>query len=209
MARNAAQWAAILQKVGCSADIVTKWGSVFADEIYDGSFTQGDLDIKDWLPEILHESMMLAVTEENLNYSAQNLCKTWPSRFPTLSMAIPYAHAPEKLANFVYGGRMGNSRSDDGWTYRGRSPIQITGLANYQHMGTVMGQDLVNNPDLLSQPHYGLEACIHWWEETIPDSMLGETTSIRQRVNGGVIGLADVQALTLKVATALAAVPNA
>ncbi|MDN8617016.1 glycoside hydrolase family 19 protein [Variovorax ginsengisoli] len=107
----------------------------------------------------------------------------------------------------VYGGRMGNSRSDDGWTYRGRSPIGITGLANYQRVGDLMGQDLVGIPDLLCQPRFALDACIAWWEDKIPDSMLGETTNIRQRVNGGVIGLGDVQRLKRLVQGAMSRDP--
>jgi putative chitinase len=72
-------------------------------------------------------------------------------------------------------------------------------------VGDLVGQNLEGIPDLLSQPRFALEACIAWWEDRIPDSMLGETTSIRKRVNGGTIGLAEVQALTNKARAALEA----
>jgi len=73
--------------------------------------------------------------EENLNYSAKRLTQVWPSRFPTLAAAAPYASNPRKLANKVYGGRLGNTAVDDGWLYRGRGLAQITGKANYVKFG--------------------------------------------------------------------------
>jgi putative chitinase len=159
------------------------------------------------LPEILHESAMLERMVENLNYTtAARLCAVWPTRFPTSQVAQPYVSQPEAQANLVYGGRMGNV---DGWLYRGRSPIGITGLANYLAVGKLVGQDLDVNPDLLAQPHFALEACIAWWEDRAPDSMLGETTAIRNRVNGGSIGLAEVKTLTNTVRAALARFPGA
>ncbi|KSV89787.1 hypothetical protein [Sinorhizobium sp. GL28] len=75
--------------------------------------------------------------EENLNYSANRLTKVWPARFPTLASAEPYAGKPRKLANRVYGGRLGNVEADDGWRYRGRGLAQITGKANYAKFGIV------------------------------------------------------------------------
>ncbi|MBT2299291.1 glycoside hydrolase family 19 protein [Variovorax paradoxus] len=201
--RISEQWRAVLAACGVAPATAAKWGPVFADELRETTFSKGDADIVDWLPEILHESAMLDRMEENLNYSAQRLVQVWPTRFPTVIHAYPYANNPKALANKVYGGRLGNTRTDDGWTYRGRSPIQITGLANYQRVGDLMGQDLVGIPDLLTQPRFALDACVAWWEDKIPDAMLGETTTIRRRVNGGVIGLADVQRLTAAVRGAL------
>lgn len=196
MARDLATWSRILLTCGCAPAVVTKWALPFADEIRDNTFSKGDTDIADWLPTILHESAMLTSMEENLNYSATRLMQVWPSRFPSAAAATPFAYNPRLLANKVYGGRMGNTKPDDGWNYRGRSPIGITGAANYEKVGDLMGQDLLGIPDLLTQPRFALEACIAWWEDKIPDSMLGETTMIRNRVNGGTIGLADVQRLT-------------
>ncbi|MDE3796998.1 hypothetical protein I7G59_06570 [Sinorhizobium meliloti] len=82
---------------------------------------------------------------ENLNYSAQRLTEVWPSRFPTIASAKPYANNPRKLANKVYGGRMGNAAPDDGWLYRGRGLPQITGKENYAKFG------LASAPDKASQ----------------------------------------------------------
>ncbi len=72
---------------------------------------------------------------ENLNYSAERLTEVWPSRFPTIASAKPFARNPRKLANKVYGGRMGNTGPDDGWLYRGRGLPQITGKENYEKFG--------------------------------------------------------------------------
>ena len=201
--RTAEQWTKILTVCGVKQATAEKWGPVFADEIKDGTFSKGDADLADFLPEILHESFMLQKLEEDLDYSAPRLVAVWPSRFPTVVDAYPYAHNPCALAEKVYGGRLGNTRTGDGFAYRGRSPLQITGLANYKFVGALMGQDLVGIPDLLSQPRFALDACIAWWENKIPDSMLGETTRIRQRVNGGTIGLSEVQRLTKLVKGAL------
>src|SRR5229473_4668297 len=82
---------------------------------------------------------------ENLNYSAPRMMQVWPSRFPTLESAIPYAHNPRLLANKVYNGRMGNAaNSNDGWNYRGRGATQTTGHDGYGHLGRTLGADLLN-----------------------------------------------------------------
>lgn len=203
MKRTPAAWAAILRACNVKPAMAELWGEIFADEIGDRTFSQGEADLADFLPTILVESMHLERMEENLSYTAERIAQVWPSRFPTVNDARPYARSPEALANKVYGGRIGNVAPGDGWRYRGRSPIQITGRANYERVGDLMGQNLVGIPDLLSQPRYALEACIAWWEDKIPDTLLGETTAIRKRVNGGTLGLAEVQALTKTVRKAL------
>lgn len=202
--RTAADWAALLRACGVSAAAVERWDEPFEDVVQGNVFSQGERDLADWLPEILHESGMLTRLEENLYYSAERIAEVWPGRFPTVASARPYARDPVALANKVYGGRMGNLAPGDGWKYRGRGVIQITGRDNYERVGELMGQDLVGVPDLLAQPRYCLEACVAWWEDAIPDSMLGETSGIRRRVNGGTTGLAEVRTLTLRVRSALA-----
>lgn len=204
MKRTKDEWPRILRACNVKPATAELWGEIFADEIDDRTFSKGDADLADFLPTILVESMHLERMEENLNYSAERIAEVWPSRFATVNDARPYARNPEALANKVYGGRIGNVLPGDGWTFRGRSPIQITGRANYERVGDLMGQNLVGIPDLLSQPRFALEACIAWWEDKIPDAMLGETTSIRKRVNGGTLGLAEVKALTVLVRRALA-----
>ena len=98
------------------------------------------------LAEAHHETGCIwPPVSENLNYSAKRLTEVWPSRFPTLAAAAPYANNPRKLANKVYGGRLGNTGDEDGWLYRGRGLAQITGKANYAKFG------LVGTPDKASE----------------------------------------------------------
>lgn len=188
---TADEWREVLIKCGVKIITATTWAEVFADVVKVGSFSKNAEEIDDFLGQILHESAGLERLSENLDYSARRLCEVWPGRFPTIEAARPYARNPEALANRVYGGRMGNNQPGDGWIFRGRGPIQLTGRDNYAFVGDLMGQDLVSLPELMEQPRYALEATIHWWEDRIPDSMLGDPERVTKRVNGGLIGLAD------------------
>lgn len=203
--RTAQDWNSILIACQVSPLVAAKWSLVFADVVDPDSFSSGDDDLQDFLGQVLHESAGLTRLEESLNYSAARLCVVWPGRFPTLLDAQPYANNPEALANKVYGGRMGNTEPGDGWRYRGRGPLQLTGHDNYAFVGDLIGQDLVDIPELMGQPRYALEACIAWWENRIPDEMLGDPQKITKRVNGGLVGLSDRVALTDMATTALTA----
>lgn len=198
------EWRSVLMKCGVKIITATTWGDVFADVVTDKTFSRGLDDVDDFLGQVLHESAGLTQFSENLNYSAERLCAVWPGRFPTLAAAQPFARNPQALANKVYGGRMGNTEPGDGWRYRGRGPIQLTGKDNYAFVGNLIGQDLTGLPELMEQPRYALEATIAWWEAKIPDSMLGDVEKISLRVNGGLIGLADRVALTNDARSALA-----
>lgn len=95
----------------------------------------------------------LQPASENLNYtSAARIRAVWPSRFPTVASAQPYVRQPQKLANKVYGGRLGNTGPNDGWIYRGRGLCQITGKENYAKFSNLLGIDLVNHPDRALEP---------------------------------------------------------
>lgn len=191
MVRDASQWLNILLHCQVRLSVAVVWADVFARQVGEGAFSLGDAELDEFLGNILHESDGLTEFTEDLHYRAERLCQVWPKRFPTLADARPYANNPEALANRVYGGRLGNTAPGDGWRYRGRTPIQLTGKDNYRHVGALMGLDLVANPDLLSQPDYALRAAILWWEDRIPDSLIGDPEKVTQRVNGGLIGLAD------------------
>ena len=133
---------------------------------------------------------------ENLNYSAQRLVQVWPSRFPSLPVAIPYAGNPEKLANFIYANRLGNGPPDsgDGWKYRGRGLIQLTGRGNYQQAATGIGRPLVDQPDLLLQPDVAARSAAFFWKShglnELADDRSGDDDNadfqmITIRINGG------------------------
>jgi putative chitinase len=149
-----------------------------------------------FIAQVGHESGQLTRLVENLNYSAEGLMKTWPSRFDFVR-ATATARNPEQIANIVYADRMGNTASGDGWKYRGRGLIQVTGRANYAACGEALGLDLINHPELLEQPQYAAMSAAWLWSanglNTLADA--GDLTKITQRINGGTNGLADRQAL--------------
>lgn len=203
--RTEKDWVRILVACGVKPLVALRWAGAFAEAVRDATFNRGDEEIDDFLGQILHESAMLAHLDENLNYRAERLCAVWPRRFPTLAEAQPYAGNPQKLAERVYGGRMGNDAPGDGWLYRGRTPLQITGKDAYRWLGELLGLDLVAHPELLEEPQHALAACIAWWEKNIPDSMVGDVEKETRRVNGGLIGLADREQLTERAHNAMEA----
>lgn len=156
-----------------------------------------------FLAQVGHESGGLTIKEENLNYSAERMCAVWPSRFPTVAKARPFARNPEKLANNVYSGRMGNGppESGDGWNYRGRGYIQITGRDGYARVGNIAGLDLVGQPNLAFDPQHALAvACAFWeWKKLNDLCDLGDYVKVTRRINGGTTGITDRRAWLDKV----------
>jgi putative chitinase len=143
---------------------------------------------------------------ENLNYSAQGLLATWPSRF-NADNVNDYARNPQKIADMVYGGRMGNAPppSDDGWNYRGRGLSQLTGRANYQALTDKFGLNVVDNPDLPLDPARALEIGVATFVNCgcLPHAQADDVTGVTKALNGGLIGFADRQAWLAKWKTAL------
>ncbi len=117
-----------------------------------------------FLAQVGHESGQLRNLVENLNYSAEALVRTWPSRF-TPQTAGTYARQPEKIANKVYGGRMGNGpeSSGDGWRFRGRALLQVTGRSNYRAAGAGLDLPLEVQPELLEQAEHAAQSAAWWW----------------------------------------------
>lgn len=136
---------------------------------------------------------------ENLNYSASALVETWPKRFPSLDFAQQYHRQPEQIADYVYANRMGNGPPDsgDGWRYRGRGPIQITGRDTYAACGTALGLDLLAQPDLLLTIEAGAKS-VAWfwdWKGCAGPCDLGDWERVRRLVNGGLTHYADFLAI--------------
>jgi putative chitinase len=164
-----------------------------------------------FLATIGHESADLTRTVENLNYSVEGLQRTWPSRY-TPELAKAHAHKPEAIANFVYGGRMGNRGPGDGWNYRGRGLIQVTGRSNYEAIGEALKEKLRDVPDLVTQPSAlaepkwaAMSAGCYWHERdmnTIAD--VGDFHRLSVRINGGETGMKDRLARYGKARAALA-----
>ena len=140
-----------------------------------------------------HESGNFKTLQENLNYSAEGLMKTWPSRFPTKEIADQYARQPAKIAGKVYNGRLGNTSEEEASKYLGRGLIQLTGKENYVNCGLGLGVDLVGNPDWLLDPKYAALSAGWYWNKKGLNSLadIGDAVTITKRINGGTIGLDD------------------
>jgi putative chitinase len=156
------------------------------------------LRLAHFLAQCGHESGGFRVTSENLNYSAKGLNGIFKKYFPTEAVAAAYARNPQKIANKVYANRManGSEASGDGYKFRGRGYIQLTGRDNYTQFGKAIGEDIASNPDKVSSQYALLSAAWFWSKNglnKLADGGSTDTTvtSITKRVNGGTIGLAD------------------
>jgi putative chitinase len=156
------------------------------------------LRLAHFLAQCGHESGGFRVTQENLNYSAKGLAGIFKKYFPTEAAATPYARQPQKIANKVYANRManGSEASGDGFKFRGRGYIQLTGRDNYTQFGKAIGEDMTVNPDKVASNYALLSAAWFWSKNGLNKLADGGATdpvvtSITKRVNGGTIGLAD------------------
>lgn len=150
-----------------------------------------------FLAQTGYESGHFNQLQENLRYSTpQRLMKVWPKRFPTIESALPYVQNPERLANKVYALRMGNGpeSSGDGYRYRGRGIIQLTGRSNYAEAAKALGIDLLGQPDGLLEPHHAAMSAAWFWsthglnalaDDETGDDDLEDFTQITRRINGG------------------------
>lgn len=159
-----------------------------------------------FLAQCGHESAGFTALVENLNYKAESLCKVWPKRFPTLEAAQPYHRNPEAIANKVYANRMGNGdeESGDGFAYRGRGLIQLTGRDNYRACGEFLGVDLESDPDLVSTPQFAALSAGWFWHTHHLNNIAEDIVAVTKKINGGTLGLDDRVARTERALTALA-----
>jgi putative chitinase len=170
-----------------------------------------------FLAQIGAESGQLSAVVENLNYSAKGLRTTFGKYFKTDAEAEKYARKPEQIANIVYANRLGNgdTESGDGWRYRGRGLIQLTGKSNYNKASVEMyalplGVDFVDKPDLLATPEYAAQSAAWFWESNglnaLADKLGGADDvevfkAITKRINGGYNGLEERQAIYQRTKT--------
>lgn len=155
-----------------------------------------------FLAQIAHESGELRHVVENLNYSAKTLMRVWPKRFPTPEKAAEYARQPEKLANYVYAKRLGNgdSATGDGWRFRGRGLLQITGRGNYRSCGRALDLPLEAEPEQLESPPVAALAAAQFWsarglnelaDDRNDDDDDEDFVRISIIINGGRVGLPE------------------
>lgn len=156
------------------------------------------LRLAHFLAQCGHESGGFRATQENLNYSAKGLMGIFKKYFPTQALAEQYQRNPQKIASKVYGGRMGNGpeSSGEGFKFRGRGYIQLTGKENYTAFGKAINEDILSNPDKVAT-HYALLSAAWFFSKNGLHKMADEgssdlvVTKITKRVNGGTIGLPD------------------
>ena len=156
------------------------------------------LRLAHFLAQCGHESGGFRATQENLNYSAKGLNGIFKKYFPTEASAAAYARQPQKIASKVYANRMGNGSeaSGEGYKFRGRGYIQLTGKDNYTAFGKSIGEDMTVNPDKVASSYALLSAAWFFSKNGLHKMADGGATdavvtSITKRVNGGTIGLAD------------------
>lgn len=165
-----------------------------APEVFDRFGINTSLLVAHVMAQISHECGAGHEVIENLNYSASRMMQVWPSRFPTVASAEPYAHVPQKLANKVYNGRMGNKLgSNDGWSFRGRGASQTTGRDGYERLAKATGLDVVNHPDLVIDPKDFLLCGVADFINCgcLPYAKKDDIFNVTKRLNGGTVGLAE------------------
>lgn len=143
-----------------------------------------------------HESIDFNRFEENMNYSADGLRKTWPKRFLTDETANEYARKPEKIANKVYADRMGNGNeaSGDGWKYHGRGAIQLTGKNSYAAFAKYKTLDIFVLPVYLLTVEGAIDSACWYWTTNELKALSGNIEALTKKINGGLIGLPDRKA---------------
>jgi len=169
------------------------------------------LRLAQFIAQIAVESASLNATSENLNYSAAGLRAVFGKYFPTDELAEQYARQPQKIANRVYANRMGNGdeASGEGWKYRGRGLIQLTGKSNYVACGTGIGKSLVTNPDSVSaDADIAVQSCCWYWNSRKLNYYADQDDikRITKLINGGYHGLDQRQAFLEKAKQVL--MPN-
>jgi len=155
------------------------------------------LRLSHFLSQCAHESGNFRLTEENLNYSSRGLLGIFPKYFDATTAEL-YARKPEKIANIVYASRMGNGdkSTGDGWKFRGRGYIQLTGRANYIEFSKAINEDMTMNPDLVSTKYPLLSAAWFFSKTKLNEiadkgDSIDTVTMITKKINGGTIGIED------------------
>lgn len=160
--------------------------------LLDSYYVNTPLRIAHFMAQIEHESGLKPISE-NLNYSAQGLGKIFKKYFPTIELCNKYAKRPQDIANVVYANRMGNggTSSFDGWNYRGRGFIQLTGKNNYLLLSKDTKIDFVNNPDLLLEEANAMIGALWFWNKNKLNELAdkNDIIAITKRINGGLNGI--------------------
>ena len=191
------------EKIGVTADGAFGPGTLKAAMAY---YKMTPERAAHFFTQTAHETGEYKLFSENLNYSKDGLMRVFSKYFPGGTLAESYAKQPEKIANRVYGNRMGNGdeASGDGWKYRGRGALQLTGKSNYQSFSSYLKKpEIMTNPDLVAT-QYAFESAMFFFDNNklwlICDTGVSDTsiTSLTKRINGGTLGLDHRKSLTNK-----------
>jgi putative chitinase len=200
---------ALQKKIGVTADGAFGPGTLKAAMAF---YKMSPVRAAHFFAQTAHESGNFKAFSENLNYSADGLTKIFGKYFDAAS-AAKAARNPEKIANRVYANRMGNGNeaSGDGWKYRGRGALQLTGKENYKAFADYLKKpEIMDNPDLVAT-EYSFESAIFFFEKNklwaICDQGVGDAaiTALTKRINGGTHGLDDRKEKTKKFAAMVGA----
>lgn len=185
--------------VGCSEAIAQAWCEPTNSAMLEYGILK-PLDQAMFLAQVAHESTGFTQLTESFNYSAQGLKLTFGKRLTDAEIqrlgrqpgekSVPLDRQRE-IANKVYGNRMGNSKPNDGWDYRGRGPIQTTGLNNYDATGTALGVDLHSSPELLATPAVGIRAAAYYYATNGCLKYTDDIERVTKIINGGQNGIDD------------------
>jgi putative chitinase len=177
-----------LQALGIGAEWVDPLNETFQRFGLDSALRQAG-----FIGQCGHECGNFRTLEENLNYRAATLMRLWPKRFPTQEVANEYAGNAKKIANQVYADRMGNRGVDsgDGYRFRGRGCIQLTGSTNYYNAGKALSVDFWADPDLVATPKYAALTAGWFWDTHKLNALADarDWTKMTKVINGGTIGL--------------------
>ena len=199
----------ILMSIGTPADTADKWVPWLNMTMlkYDINTLQRQAM---FLAQLAHESGNFKHVSENLNYSAEALRRVFKKYFLTDELALMYARQPEKIANRVYANRMGNGdeASGDGWKYRGRGLIQLTGKDNYAAFSLKANNNALLEPDSVAEPELAAMSAGWFWDTNGLNKLsdMGDVRAATRRINGGFNGLADREAKYNKLTTILSGV---
>lgn len=197
----------LITATGCLRDDALRMARPIGDVLAQYQIT-GRLRVAAFLAQTAHESARYQRLVENLHYTdAERLMKIWPSKFPRFESGMPYLRQPERLANYVYAGRMGNGSeaSGDGWAFRGRGLIQITGRELYEAFGADIGEPLAVHPDLVAQPAYAALSAAWYWKKIGANALAdeGQFDRITRRINPAMAGAEDRRQLYQRAFRAL------
>lgn len=146
-----------------------------------------------FIGQIAHESGRFSSLEENLNYTAERLTVVWPGRFPTIQAARPFANNAAALAEKVYSGRMGNNVPGDGFAFRGRGLIHLTGREDYAAYTMAANVDALTSPGIVATPEFAADSAAWFWSDKRCNGLADrqDWAALTNRINGGTTGLSE------------------